>query len=114
MLLLNTYKNIDTVTFSETHITYNSWKDSSGLYSIPGFTFTSKCRQHGEGGDVGIYIAGKFEYKRREDLEDVKLEGIWIEIFQTKVNSFIAGTVYRPTETSKNLPRNFNDILIII
>ena len=47
-LLLNTYKNIDIITLSETHITYGSWKDSSGLYAIPGFTFISKCCQNGE------------------------------------------------------------------
>ena len=98
------------ITLSETDITHDSWKDSSGLYSIPGFIFISKCRQNGEEGGVGIYVAEKLKQKRREDLEGVKLEGIWIEIFQAKANSFIVGAVYRPPETSKSLPRNFNDI----
>ena len=70
----------------------------------------TKCRQNGEGGGVGIYMAEKLKWKRREDLEDVKLEGIWIEIFQTKANSFVVGTVYGPPETSKYLPWNFNHI----
>ena len=90
--------------------TYNSWKDNSGLYSIPGFTFISKCFQNGEGGGAGIYVADKRKWKRRKDLEDVKIEGIWIEFFQTKANSFIVGTVYQLPETSKYLPRTFNDI----
>ena len=109
-LLLNTYKNIDIITLSETHITYGSWKDSSGLYAIPGFTFISKCCQNGEWGGAGIYVAENLKWKRREDLEDVRLEGIWIEIFHRKANSFIVGTVYRPPETSKYLPPNFKDI----
>ena len=46
----------------------------------------------------------------RKDLEDVKIEGIQIEFFQTKANSFIVGTVYQLPETSKYLPRTFNDI----
>lgn len=104
-LLLNTYKNIDiiwnTVTLFEAHITYNGWKDNSGLYSIPGFTFISKCFQNGEGGGAGIYVADKRKWKRRKDLEDVKIEGIWIEFFQTKANSFIVGTVYQLPESSK-------------
>ena len=61
---------------SETHITYNSWKNSSSLYPISGFTFISKCRQNGEGGGVGIYVAEKLKWNRTEDLADVKLEGI--------------------------------------
>ena len=61
---------------SETHITYNSWKNSSSLYYISGFTFILKCSQNGEGGGVGIYVAEKFKWKRTEDLADVKLEGI--------------------------------------
>ena len=42
------------VTLSETHITYNSWKNHSGLYPKPEFTFILKCPQNGEGGCVGL------------------------------------------------------------
>ena len=70
------YKNLDIITLSETHTTYGTWRDSSGLYSLPGFTFIFKCHQNGEGGGVGIFVAEKRKWKRREDLEDVKLEGI--------------------------------------
>ena len=78
---------------AEIHITCKNWKDDSDLYSISGFTFISKCRQTGEGESVGIYIAEKLKWKRREGLKDVKIEGIWIEDFQTKANSFIIGAV---------------------
>ena len=76
---------------AEIHITCQSWKDDSDLYSISEFTSVSKCRQTGQGEGVGIYMAKKLKWKRREGLEDVKIEGIWIEDFQTKANSFIIG-----------------------
>ena len=52
------------VTLFEAHITYNGWKDNSGLYSIPWFTFISKCHQNGELGGVGIYVTEKLKWKR--------------------------------------------------
>ena len=107
MLLLNTYKNIDIVT-SETHIMYNSWKDNSTLYSIPGFTLMSKCPENGEGVGIGIYVVEKHKWKRTEDIKDVTTQGIWIEIFQTKANSFIAEIVYLPLETSTYLPQSLS------
>ena len=60
---------------------------------------------------LNINKGEKRKWKRREDLEDVKIEGIWIEIFETKASSVIVGTVYRPHETSKYLLQNFNDII---
>ena len=87
--LLNICKNIDIVTLSETHITYNSWNYNFDLYFMPGFTFISKCYENVEGGGVGE----KLKWKRREDLEDVKIESIWTEVFQTKASSIIVRTV---------------------
>ena len=83
-VLLNTYKSVDIVTLSETHITCNSWNDNSRSHSIPQFTFVSKCRQNGKLEWVGIYVAENLKWKRREDLEDVKTEGISIEFFNQK------------------------------
>lgn len=51
---------------------------------MPEFTFISKCRQNGKRECVGIYVTEKRKWKRREDLEDVKTEGIWIEFFNQK------------------------------
>ena len=72
------------MTLSETHITRNSWNDNSRSHSMPEFTFISKCRQNGKRECVGIYVTEKRKWKRREDLEDVKTEGIWIEFFNQK------------------------------
>ena len=58
-------KNADILTLSETH---TQDTDNFLVFDIPGFTFIGKSRKSGKGGGVGMYIADKHDFIRREDL----------------------------------------------
>ena len=105
--LLETYKNIDIFSLSETHIT----TEPNALFDIPGYSFINKNRTTGKGGGVAFYISDSLVWKRRRDLENEKLEILWLEIFPKKAKSFIIGVIYRPPDTSKYLAKNFTMLL---
>ena len=106
-IILETFKNVDILTLSETHIT----SDNNSIFNIPGYSFISRRRNAGTGGGVACYISHKLNWVRREDLEMNDLEIMWIEIVPKKSKSFLIACLYRPPDTSLYLPKNFNDKL---
>ena len=55
-----------------------------------------------------MYIKENIDYTRREDLENVAVEGIWLEVFIKHSKPFIVGIIYRPPSSSKYISRNFD------
>ena len=53
------YNNTDTLTFSETHISCDSYIDRDELYYIPGYTFARESHKVGQNGDATIYIVDR-------------------------------------------------------
>ena len=47
-------------------------------------------------------------YHRRLDLELDDIECLWIEVLFPKSKGFLIGFIYRPPDSSKHLPKNFN------
>ena len=105
--LLNFYKHIDIFTLTETHITQEPKK----LFEIPGYTFVSRSRRTGKGGGVGMYISNDIRYDRRLDLENDKIECIWIEVLCKSSKNFLVCCMYRPPSGSRYLPDDLNDQL---
>ena len=56
-----------------------------------------------------MYISNNLKWIRRNDLEDLNLECIWIEIFPENAKSILLGTIYRPPDSSKYLHKSFNE-----
>ena len=79
------------------------------MYSIPGYSFVNKPRKSGKGGGVAAYISDKLTFNRRLDLENDELECIWVEMKPIKSSSYLIGVIYRPPDSSKHLPKNFNN-----
>ena len=65
------------LTLSEIH---TQDTDNFLVFDIPGFTFIGKSRNSGKGGGVGVYIADKHDFIRREDLEAEDIESIFIDL----------------------------------
>ena len=59
---INTHKEIDLLSLSDTHLSSDTSSDS---LLLGGYTFLGKCRLTGIGGDVGIYIRNNISFKRR-------------------------------------------------
>ena len=74
-----------------------------------GFTFISKNRSDGKGGGVAFYINEHINFKRRENLETPHIESLWIEILIKNSKSILVGCFYRPPESSKYLPNDYNE-----
>jgi len=98
--------NIDILTLSETHL-YND--EPQDLVSISGYELITRNRTSGKGGGVCIYIKEGIIWERREDLESKNIENIWVEIFFKNSHSFLICCIYRPPDTSKYLPKTFNN-----
>ena len=71
--------------------------------------FLGKPRTSGQVGGVGIYISQSVPFQRRLDLENNDIECIWIEILFPKSKGFLIRVIYRPPDSSKHLPGNFNE-----
>ena len=97
--------NVDIITISETHL---SNSDNIALYNIEGYDLITRNRSHGKAGGVCIYVKNSIVWERQEDLETDSIENIWIEIFFQTSHSFLLCCLYRPPDTSKYLPKNFN------
>jgi exonuclease III len=105
--LLNLYKHIDIFALTETHISTEPEK----LFEIPGYTFLSRNRINGKGGGVGMYISNDIQFERRQDLENDKVECIWIEILCKSSKNFLVCCLYKPPANSRYLPNYFNEHL---
>ena len=60
-------------------------------------------------GGIGLYISESVPFQRLIDLEVNDIECIWIEILLPKSKGFCIGVIYRPPNSSKYLPGNFNE-----
>ena len=58
-----------------------------------------------------MFISKTLKWQRRYDLERDGLESIWIEIFPPNAKSFLLSTIYRPSDRSKYVFKNFNTLL---
>ena len=93
--------NVDILALSETHIN----DEHPTCFDIPGYTFVYKNLSTGAGGGVAAYISTNIKWVRRNDIESDNAEVLWIEILPFKAKSFLIGTMYRPPDTSKYLPK---------
>ena len=105
--ILSSHKFIDIFAFTETHI-----MDEPGeLFDLPGYTYINKPRTSGKGGGVCLYISDRLNWTRRNDLETVELESIWIEVFPHKSKSILICVMYRPPDSSSYVPKDFSNFL---
>ena len=58
-----------------------------------------------------MYVSNKIQFNCRKDLEENKLECIWIEVYLKKSQNYLIGTIYQPPDGSKYLPTCFNNSL---
>ena len=98
--LIQSFKGIDILTLSETHIESND-TDAWTMLKILGYIFISKPRPTGKGGGVAAYISESLFCQRRHDLENDILECLWIEVKPPKTMDFLLAITYCPPDTSK-------------
>ena len=86
----------DVITIQET------WLDSKteNLVNIPGYNFICKHKVPSKrGGGLGIFIKESHTFKVRNDLfqlqENVKFDGLFIEIISNDKKNIIIGSLYR-------------------
>ena len=103
------HSQVDIVSLSETHLGRYSLEEN--VCKLDGYLFIGRSRSKGSGGGVGIYEKENIIFERRKDLEHDTLETLWIEIFIKNAKSILFGCYYRPPETSKYLPNDFNALL---
>ena len=94
--------------YCETHIQQTSIEV---IYDVPGYVFTSRPRLTGKGGGVGTYISDKVNWSRRDDLEDDKIEVMWIELCPNLARGVLIAVIYRLPTTPKFLHNNSNELL---
>ena len=105
-LLIERYKDIAMISFSETHLTPNV---SGSEIAIDGYTIFRKDRvNQAKGGGVIMYVLDSLITTRRPDLESSSVESIWIELSIRKSRSILLGTIYRPPVGSQYLKAGFN------
>ena len=97
-LLTSCNINFDFVGISETGFQLNS-----NIHDIEGYSYTD-CHTESTKGGVRLYIANKYTYKSRPDLniyESKNLESVFVEIYADKRKSnMIIGCVYKHPEMS--------------
>ena len=100
--------NVDLFGITVSHLT-PSINDSE--LQITNYNLIRRDRELGQGGGVCVYIRNDLNYQRRHDLECKNIEHIWLEIFITHSKPILVCFLYRPPDTSKYLPINFNSEL---
>ena len=60
---------------------------------------------------VLLFIKDDIPFIRRTNLKINELECVWLEINFPNTKSFLISVWYRPSSTSKSLPKNFNELL---
>ena len=108
--LIDTHKNIDILTLSETHICNEENIDE--LYKIPDCKFINRHHTEGRGGGVATYVRESIKFEMRFDLELSHLENIVVEIFikTNKTKNIIISNCYGPPEASDYFPKNPNEL----
>ena len=79
--------------------------ESTAIYNMTGYTFSSKPRtnKRGGGGGVGMVVSSGLNFKLRDDLHMNSaicgFESLFIKV-KVQKNDIIVGTIYKPLDTS--------------
>lgn len=87
---------MDIITLSETWL--KNHKELQEYVALPCYANQFCHREIRKGGGVGVYIRDNVKYKRRKDLENMKLEleHLWIEVpGRNKHSKLFLGVMYR-------------------
>ena len=60
-----------------------------------------------KGGGLAVYVRNDVSVVRRTDLENVSVEGLWLEVLIPKSRSLLVGTFYRPPNSSSYHDKDF-------
>ena len=90
--------NFDILTFSETWLGNSTNTDD---IAIPSFHLPERKDRQDNHGGVLIYIRDTIKYRRRQDLELLGLECIWVEIYLFNKH-LLLGTLYRPPSSNSS------------
>ncbi len=104
---------IDVLGISETFLMEN---DPSNQLLIDVYHKPERNDRKGkEGGGVLAYISEALDYNRRDDLETLNAEIMWLEITPHKAKHFLVGFVYREPKTKaatdQVIEQNIEDLL---
>ena len=104
MLTVNNTK-LDMLFLSETFL-HSTICDS--LYKILGYKLFRKDRMDKKGGGLAVYCSDRLRFRRREDLETISTEILWLEVypFKSQRSLLIAGC-YRPPSNTKEQDKEF-------
>ena len=89
-------------TLSETHL---HEENIQSLPSILGYSMVYRNRTNGILAGVAAFIADRVQWVGRHDLESPNLECLRIEVLLQNTKGFLIGTLYRPPNSSKFLPK---------
>ena len=71
--------------------------------SIPEYICVRKDRNR-EGGGVWMYIRAGVAFNIRSDLDQSKIETIWVDLLLPKTKPIVIGICYRPSKTNGFFP----------
>ena len=106
-MLQETAKGIQIFGVTETHLN-KSIKDTE--IKIDGYEIVGHDRKQGSGGGVCVFIRNDLSWLRRKDLENDKIEAVWIEIFLQKAKSILICFLCRPPDTLSYLSKYFDPL----
>ena len=89
-----------------------TWVDKSvldGEVSIPGYS-QYRLDRGSRGGSVLVYVPENCRSGRRSDLEDDRIEAIWIELHLRK-NTILLCTVYRPPNVDTSVLESLSGMI---
>ena len=109
--IFKSFRGIDIVGISETHVNHKRDEMPPSLFDIPGYSFVSRPLPDGKGGGVAAYISESLKWDRKEDLEMEEFEVIWLEVTPKKSRGFLVAIDYHQPDTSKYLNKDFEHIL---
>ncbi len=81
------------------------------LLHINGYMFERRDRIGKAGGGVACYIADGVNYKRRNDLDNIDIEIIWLEILHRYSRNVLIGFIYRPPNCNSDWFEIFSEHL---
>lgn len=108
--LLNTLD----VNFSAIALTETWLNDSHDIsyFNLPGYVFINVNRNFQTGGGVGLYIKDDLRIKRRDDLNFVEAESLFVDVIDKFGKQFLVGVIYRPPD--KNLEEFIDELDVIL
>ena len=107
---------IDILSINESHLKPST---SDSLYEVPGFDIHRSDRKGSmKKGGVLVYVNKKIKHKRRTDLEDSRIEAVWLEVYPYKSNRplLFAGVYRRPAylkEDDELLEKNIESAYLL-